>query len=114
MLVAQWVDGNRDRNVSCPALTGRAAGPHPLTRWAGSRLHLGSRGPAVRALQRALGMTVVDGVFGPRTRARLQAFQRSAGLGPTGVTGRYAWRALGAGTVLPEQPSRLPELFTPY
>jgi peptidoglycan hydrolase-like protein with peptidoglycan-binding domain len=59
-------------------------------------------------------MSVVDGVFGPRTRARLQAFQRAAGLGPTGVTGRYVWRALGVGTVLPEQPSRLPEVFTPY
>lgn len=113
VLVGQWVEGDRDRNVSCPALTGRAERAHPLTRWADRRLRTGSRGPAVRALQRALG-TSVDGVFGRRTRSRLASFQVSAGLVPTGVTGLWAWRALGAGTRLPEQPSRLPELFTPY
>lgn len=114
VLLAQWVEGDRDRNVTCPALVGRAAGPHPLTRWSGQLLRVGSRGEAVRALQRALGSMPADGVFGRRTRARLQAFQVSAGLGPTGVTGPYAWRALGAGTVLAERPSRLAEHFTPY
>jgi hypothetical protein len=113
VLIGQWVEGDRDRNVSCPALTGRAEGPHPLTRYLGTRLRVGSRGAAVRALQRALGVAA-DGVFGRRTRARLVSFQTSRGLVPTGVTGDYTWRELGAGTVLPERPSRLAEFFTAY
>jgi peptidoglycan hydrolase-like protein with peptidoglycan-binding domain len=84
-----------------------------LTRHLGTRLRVGSRGTAVRALQRALGVSA-DGVFGRRTKARLRSVQLSSGLVPTGVTGDDTWRALGAGTVLPERPSRLAEFFTPY
>jgi hypothetical protein len=113
VLIGQWVEGDRDRNVTCAALTGRAAGPHPLTRYLGVRLRKGAKGAAVRALQRALGVSA-DGVFGPRTRARLVAFQASRGLVPTGVTGDWTWRELGAGTALPERPSRLTEFFTAY
>jgi hypothetical protein len=113
VMIGQWVEGDRDRNVTCPRLTGRGEGLHPLTRHLGTRLRVGSRGTAVRALQRALGVSA-DGVFGRRTKARLRSVQLSSGLVPTGVTGDDTWRALGAGTVLPERPSRLAEFFTPY
>jgi Putative peptidoglycan binding domain len=111
VLLAQWVDANRDEDVTCPQLAGRAAGPTPLTQWIDRRLHKGSRGAAVRALQAAIGAHV-DGRFGKRTRARLMAFQRSRGLAGSGVTGRSTWRALGAGRQLSERPSRVAEVFT--
>jgi hypothetical protein len=113
VLLAQWIEADRDRDLTCPALTGRAAGPHPLTRWIDRRLHQGSRGAAVRALQQAIGVHV-DGVFGERTRAALVGFQRARGLVADGVTGRPTWQALGAGRRLPQRPSRLAEVFTAY
>jgi peptidoglycan hydrolase-like protein with peptidoglycan-binding domain len=113
VMIGQWVDGHRDRNVSCSRLTGRAESPHPLTRHLGVLLRKGSTGAPVRALQKALGVAA-DGVFGRRTRAALRSYQSSRGLPPTGVTGDDTWRALGAGTVRPERPSRLAEFFTPY
>lgn len=42
-------------------------------------LSRGDHGPAVRALQRALGVTA-DGAFGPRTRAALRRYERAHGL----------------------------------
>jgi peptidoglycan hydrolase-like protein with peptidoglycan-binding domain len=112
VLLAQWVDANRDQDVTCPQLAGRAAGPTPLTRWIDRRLHKGSHGAAVRALQAAIGARA-DGTFGKRTRARLVRFQRAHGLAGSGVTGRSTWRALGAGRQLAELPSRLAEVFAP-
>lgn len=56
--------------------------------WPGHRLQLGSSGPAVRDLQRALEI-VADGQFGPQTRARVKRHQLSRpGLWPAdGVCG---------------------------
>jgi hypothetical protein len=112
VLLAQWVDASRDQDVTCPQLAGRAAGPTPLTRWIDRRLHKGSHGAAVRALQAAIGAHV-DGRFGKRTRARLVHVQRVHGLVGSGVTGRSTWRALGAGRQLAELPSRVAEVFAP-
>jgi len=111
VLLAQWVEANRDRDLTCPRLAGRAAGPTPLTRWIDLRLRKGSRGAAVAALQRAIGAPA-DGRFGKGTRARLMRFQRAHGLVASGVTGRSTWRALGAGRQLAERPSRVAEVFT--
>jgi hypothetical protein len=113
VLLAQWVDGGRDRDVTCPQLSGRAAGPTALTRWIDRRLRKGSRGAAVSALQRAIGAHP-DGAFGKRTRTRLVRFQRSHRLVANGVTGRSTWRALGAGRQLAMRPSRLAEVFAAY
>ncbi|MDQ3890988.1 MAG: peptidoglycan-binding protein [Actinomycetota bacterium] len=51
-----------------------------------SLLKLGSRGAAVRDVQRALGITV-DGIFGPQTRAAVRAFQARHGLLVDGIVG---------------------------
>ena len=54
----------------------------------------GSRGSAVRLLQRRLGIAV-DGVFGPGTKRAVKRFQRGHGLTADGVAGPATWSALG-------------------
>jgi peptidoglycan hydrolase-like protein with peptidoglycan-binding domain len=60
-----------------------------------STLQMGDQGPAVSTLQRQLkeaGHHVsVDGEFGPRTRAAVEAFQREHGLTADGVVGPKTW-----------------------
>jgi cell wall-associated NlpC family hydrolase len=62
----------------------------------GSLLRTGSRGPAVAAAQRALGIGA-DGVFGPQTRQAVLAFQAAHGLAVDGVVGPITAAALGLG-----------------
>jgi hypothetical protein len=64
-------------------------------------LYIGSRGPAVVALQRQLrssspgsAATVVDGIFGSQTREHVVGFQEYMGLKPDGIVGRETWRTL--------------------
>ena len=56
-------------------------------------LKVGSRGPAVKALQRALGIPA-DGIFGPKTRAAVRAFQARNGLVADGIVGPQTRAAL--------------------
>ncbi|WP_212525840.1 N-acetylmuramidase domain-containing protein [Actibacterium sp. MT2.3-13A] len=58
-------------------------------------LRLGSRGEAVKRLQRALGVPD-DGAFGPVTARALRAFQQQAGLVVDGIAGHKTWAALEA------------------
>lgn len=68
-------------------------------------LALGARGGKVRKVQALLvrhGHAItVDGIFGPRTRAAVAAFQRTHGLAPDGVVGPLTRRALGRGEPTP-------------
>jgi Transglycosylase-like domain/Putative peptidoglycan binding domain len=54
----------------------------------------GDRGPAVRNIQRALGIPA-DGVFGPLTERAVRRFQRSRALLVDGVVGPQTRQALG-------------------
>jgi len=63
-------------------------------------LRSGSRGSSVTDLQirlRNAGFDPggIDGIFGPRTRSAVIAFQRSKGLTPDGIVGINTWTALG-------------------
>ena len=66
----------------------------------------GSTGNAVRRAQRALRRTpnlsvVVDGIFGPHTKAAVVDFQQGAGLTPDGIVGPLTWAALPDGGPMP-------------
>jgi peptidoglycan hydrolase-like protein with peptidoglycan-binding domain len=56
-------------------------------------LRIGSRGAAVKAVQRALGIPA-DGIFGPQTRAAVLAFQTRNGLVADGIVGPRTRSAL--------------------
>ncbi len=66
-------------------------------------LRLGSRGPDVSEVQSALNRAGgsrlpplgADGIFGQKTHARVQEFQRSKGLAVDGIVGPMTRRALG-------------------
>ena len=60
-------------------------------------LKKGSRGPAVAALQRQLGITA-DGVFGPITKRAVISFQQRNGLMVDGIVGPQTRGALGGGS----------------
>ena len=51
-------------------------------------------GPAIEAIQNALGFEQADGVYGRKTVAGVTAFQRKAGLTPSGMTDDETWLAL--------------------
>jgi peptidoglycan hydrolase-like protein with peptidoglycan-binding domain len=59
-------------------------------------LRRGDEGRAVTRLQRALRLPA-DGVFGPRTRKAVRAFQQRAGLRVDGIVGPGTWAALARG-----------------
>jgi peptidoglycan hydrolase-like protein with peptidoglycan-binding domain len=67
-------------------------------------LGLGAHGPAVKTLQRALraagAVLTVDGDFGSQTRSAVRAYQRSQGVGATGVVNENTRFFLAMGGVL--------------
>lgn len=62
-------------------------------------LRRGSRGPAVRQLQRALRnlgyLLETDGLFGPMTESCVLSFQGTHGIPHSGCTTPATWAALG-------------------
>lgn len=74
------------RAKQCTALARQALGLFAPP----STVRMGSRGPDVAKLQRALGLRD-DGIFGPLTRAAVQVWQQRHGLTPDGVVGPVTW-----------------------
>ena len=116
VLLAQWVQDARDRDVTCVRLTGLAPRPHPLTALLGTTYRRGDSGPAVATLQRGLNMrpSHVTGQFDALTVRVLLAFQRIRSFPLTGVATDLELTALGAGSLSPGRPSRMPQFFTAY
>ncbi|MEM6307646.1 MAG: peptidoglycan-binding protein, partial [Pseudomonadota bacterium] len=86
-LLEQWISSGHVVPISSGANMQTAA-----------MLQQGSRGDAVRDLQRKLNQLgmglVVDGKFGPGTTAAVKSFQIRAGLTPDGIAGPATLRAL--------------------
>ncbi|HLJ47395.1 MAG TPA: peptidoglycan-binding domain-containing protein [Bryobacteraceae bacterium] len=68
------------------------------------QLHLGDHGHEVSRLQELLNTKsqrlprlVVDGAFGPKTKARVTDFQKDNGLKPDGIVGDFTWAKLRNG-----------------
>ena len=70
-------------------------------------LKVGSRGPAVARVQRALGIRA-DGVFGPKTKRAVRAFQKRHGLLADGVVGPRTRKALFASKPKPSAKAKQP------
>jgi len=60
--------------------------PKPADNFSGL-IKRGSKGEEVEKVQRALGGLAVDGVFGPKTEARVKAFQKAMGISADGIVG---------------------------
>jgi peptidoglycan hydrolase-like protein with peptidoglycan-binding domain len=80
-----------------------------LAKYATTTIRLGSRGEAVKALQRALGGLVVDGDFGPATDGGVRRYQTSKGLTDNGIVGPTMWQVLMGGPVSPPPPPPPPQ-----
>jgi peptidoglycan hydrolase-like protein with peptidoglycan-binding domain len=81
-------------------------------------LYEGIVGPDVRDLQRLLNRAVPkvphlkeDGIFGPKTKASLIAFQRAHGLKADAIYGPDSSAVLAANHVIEGAPVRMPEVF---
>jgi peptidoglycan hydrolase-like protein with peptidoglycan-binding domain len=60
-------------------------------------LRVGSEGPGVATVQRALGISA-DGVYGPQTAAAVRSYQQVHGLLVDSIVGPQTWGSLGLGT----------------
>lgn len=58
-------------------------------------LHFHTHSPAVKIVQRTLGVKPVSGYFGNNTRAAVRAFQARMGLWVNGIVDAPTWAALG-------------------
>jgi len=60
-------------------------------------LKVGSEGPLVKELQRALGISA-DGIFGKETESSVKQFQKDNNLTVDGLVGSRTWEAIGIDT----------------
>jgi peptidoglycan hydrolase-like protein with peptidoglycan-binding domain len=81
--------------ATAPGATGGAGGAStgPLAPYVSLVLTYGSSGPAVKAVQRLLGVTQT-GWYGPVTTAEVKSFQKAHGIPATGNVGPLTWAAL--------------------
>lgn len=94
---------------AAPAVAPSVAPAAPQSHYSGVKLRLGSRGDAVRHLQRELNddgaSLAVDGVFGSRTLGAVKTVQSSARIAVDGVVGPHTWNALAGSSSSSSQPT---------
>ncbi len=95
--------GRLDAQTARALGLGGGAAPQPKTPRTYVGLKLGSRGAAVKAVQRAIIRSGIklfggaDGVFGMATQSALMLYQRAHGIGASGVVDGATARSLGLG-----------------
>jgi hypothetical protein len=105
---------SRANPVRCPSYPRvyAASGASPLNRslvtYSGMALRTGSTGPAVTAVQRAVG-TGADGGFGPQTATMVKRFQTARRLPANGLVNVATWRALLKATAPKAAPKPAPK-----
>jgi hypothetical protein len=103
-----------DQNLTCPSMDATPGHYGPLYRWRNTVLREGAKGPAVRALQQALGSPAeVTGTYDERTLAAVLTMQATHLLTPDGVVDNDEWRALGAYTLYGGHGFLLPQVVAP-
>jgi hypothetical protein len=100
-----------DENVTCPAMDAVPGHPGPLWRYRNVTLRIGSAGPAVKALQQALKVTV-SGTYELQTVLAVTQFQQGHGLPVNGEVDTDDWRALGAFRMVGGRPWLLTRMTT--
>jgi putative cell wall-binding protein len=85
---------------------------YPLLPYRSTVLKKGSKGTAVTALQKALGITA-DGIFGSGTESSVKAAQQKAGLTANGVVDTATWVAIEAAAYPLGSTISIPVLNTP-
>jgi hypothetical protein len=89
----------KPRTTPCPRYpkvtppAGASATLKTLTTYSGMRLALGSSGPVVTAVQKAIG-TTGSGRYDATTKSAVKKFQTAHGLNPSGNVNSATWRAL--------------------
>lgn len=96
-----WAGLYSVRYTACPrypavaAPAGSSTVMKNLVRFSGIALVSGDTGQPVAAVQSALKVSPVDGIFGPKTLAAVKAFKATqTGVAPNGAVGPGTWRAL--------------------
>src|SRR5438270_4435620 len=103
-----------DQDLTCPSMDATRGHYGPLYRWRNTVLREGDTGPAVTALQQALGApAAVTGTYDDRTLAAVLAFQASHLLPTDGVVDNDDWRALGAYALYGAHGFLLPRVVAP-
>lgn len=90
----QRLSGSSKPAASKPAGSTKPSGSTVAFPYPGHLLKRGSRVEEVRMVQWRLGGLVIDGIFSPRTEAKVKEFQRSKGLVADGIVGPKTWAAL--------------------
>jgi peptidoglycan hydrolase-like protein with peptidoglycan-binding domain len=90
----------RSRHVLVPLLAATAIALPAASAAEAKPLKKGSHGVRVKVLQRDLGLSPADGIFGKGTYKAVRRFQRKHGLTVDGIVGTVTWRLVhGSGKV---------------
>ena len=107
----------KQRDALVALLLVRLASGVPIGEWPHPVLELGANGEAVKELQQKLNAAqtgaplIVDGKFGPQTRAAVVQFQKTFGLAIDGIVGPATWGALDALVIGPRASNDLLQYF---